>query len=465
MNKKRTWALITVSALSGTGLLLLFLLLGQITVGAAPGEHVTITDLNVNFCVCSSVWVSETVDSAGNVGADNSLALATTYPYTPHISYRDYITGATYTLKYAWLSGTTWLSETVDSGGEWTSLALALTYPYTPHISYQNIISPAEYYLKYAWLSGTTWLSGTVDSGGQVTSLALEPSYHSPFIGHHHRGEWDLKYACHDGASWITGTVIGSIRAKNGSLALEPSYPYTPHVSYYVPWATEQTLFHAYFSGTTWCSGRWVGWERVEPRLSEAGGHSSLALESTPPYTPHISYQDGPNYDLKHAWKSGTTWLSETVDSAGDVGTFSSMALDSSGSPHIAYFDATNVVVKYAWLSDTIWLSETVDNIAQPSSRWQPISLDLDQADAPYISYYDANNGDLKLAHFNGTAWITQTVDSAGMEDQFTSLALDQVGCPHISYYDPVNDKLKYAYLPPVCKIYLPIITKNYLQP
>jgi hypothetical protein len=38
MNKKRTWALIMVSALSGTGLLLLFLLLGQITAGAAINE-------------------------------------------------------------------------------------------------------------------------------------------------------------------------------------------------------------------------------------------------------------------------------------------------------------------------------------------------------------------------------------------------------------------------------------------
>jgi hypothetical protein len=58
MNKKRTWALIMVSALSGTGLLLLFLLLGQITVGAAPGENVTITDaqpFNATFTVSGTV--------------------------------------------------------------------------------------------------------------------------------------------------------------------------------------------------------------------------------------------------------------------------------------------------------------------------------------------------------------------------------------------------------------------------
>jgi hypothetical protein len=54
---------------------------------------ITDTMLNVNLCgICSSIWVIETVDSAGNVGADTSLALTPNYPYIPHISYRHAIT-------------------------------------------------------------------------------------------------------------------------------------------------------------------------------------------------------------------------------------------------------------------------------------------------------------------------------------------------------------------------------------
>jgi hypothetical protein len=146
------------------------------------------------------------------------------------------------------------------------------------------------------------------------------------------------------------------------------------------------------------------------------------------------------------------------------VGLYTSLALDSSSDPHISYFDNTNDALKYARLSGGTWLSETVDSIGQPASVRVATSLKLDQANAPHISYYDATNSDLKLAYFNGTVWFIQTVDSGGDVGQYSSLALDRVGCPCISYYDATNGDLKYACLPPI-KLYLPFITKNYLQP
>ncbi len=42
------------------------------------------------------------------------------------------------------------------------------------------------------------------------------------------------------------------------------------------------------------------------------------------------------------------TWNIETVDSTGHVGSFSSLALDSSGNPHISYYSYTNADLKYA---------------------------------------------------------------------------------------------------------------------
>jgi hypothetical protein len=65
----------------------------------------------------------------------------------------------------------------------------------------------------------------------------------------------------------------------------------------------------------------------------------------------HISYYDAANGDLEYAHDDGTGWLTATVDSAGDVGRYTSLALDNAGRPHISYHDATNGTLKYAHLA------------------------------------------------------------------------------------------------------------------
>ena len=384
-------------------------------------ELITDTVLDVDFCICSGTWVTETVDSAGDKGRYTSLALAPTYPHTSHIGYSSLITENDYDLKHAWLSGSIWLSETVDHrGGESSSIALVPMYPHTPCVAYQD------------W-----WEEG------------------------------DLRYACRDSTSWTVKTVVSGLRSSYPSLALEPTYPYTPHMSYYAAWGDSLTLGYAYLSGTTWCTGTWVRGP-VEPAGSRAGWDNSLALESVFPYVPHISYHDRDDGDLRHAWLSGTTWLTETVDSRDFVGRYTSLGLDSRDNPHVSYFDGTNDTLKYACLSGTTWFSETVDYIGNPHDNpggWGTgyTSLGLDRADVVYISYYDAIKGDLKLARRDGTVWIVQTVDSSGDVGQYSSLALDAVGCPHISYYDATHGDLRYAYIPAVYSyVHLPIIMRDY---
>ncbi len=72
-------------------------------------------------------------------------------------------------------------------------------------------------------------------------------------------------------------------------------------------------------------------------------------------------------------------------------------------------------------------------------------SLALDSADRPRISYYDAANDDLKYASWNGSSWNIQTVDSTGDVGWYTSLALDSNDIPRISYHDNTNGDLKLA--------------------
>jgi hypothetical protein len=362
-------------------------------------EVVTDTVLDVDFCVCSGVWVTETVDSVGDTGFSPSLALAPTHPHTPQISYYNVTSRS---LKYAWLSGTIWLSQTVDSGDGWTKLALVSTYPHIPCILYRT----TGQVIKFAYLDGTTWISKAISGG----------------------------YAAE----------------KPASLALERGVPHNPHICYYMPFGAYE-LRHLYLSGTAWMSGTWM-----QETVERFAGSCSIALEQTPPYTPYTGYvRDG---SLKYAWKDGTTWISKTVDSSVAVRS-TSLAVDMSGHPHIGYYDLTNRDLKYAWSSGTTWLSVTVDGEGDVGD-WPSIALDC--CDNPHISYYDRSNSNLKYARFDGRVWIVQTVDSEGSTGGWPSLALDQAGCPHISYhYDGINEDLKYAYIP-IHLVYLPLMMRGY---
>jgi hypothetical protein len=63
---------------------------------------------------------------------------------------------------------------------------------------------------------------------------------------------------------------------------------------------------------------------------------------------PHISYYDHGNADLKYARLTPGGWQVFLVDSADDVGQYSTIALDGQDRPHICYFDATFGMLKYA---------------------------------------------------------------------------------------------------------------------
>ena len=88
------------------------------------------------------------------------------------------------------------------------------------------------------------------------------------------------------------------------------------------------------------------------------------------------------------------------------------------------------------------WGTETVDSSGMVGTY---TSIALDSSDDAHISYYDSTNGNLKYATNASGSWEAETVDSSGIVGKYTSIALDSSGNPHISYYDDTNDNLRYG--------------------
>jgi len=136
-------------------------------------------------------------------------------------------------------------------------------------------------------------------------------------------------------------------------------------------------------------------------------------------------------------------WNITKVDSAGEVGDHTSIALDSGDRPHISYYDEGNRDLKYAYYDGVNWVKETVDSTGNVG---RDTAIALDSGDRPHISYSDGGNRDLKYAYYDGVNWVKETVDSTGNVGWFTSIALDSGDRPHISYSDGGNSDLEYSY-------------------
>jgi hypothetical protein len=134
------------------------------------------------------------------------------------------------------------------------------------------------------------------------------------------------------------------------------------------------------------------------------------------------------------------TWITQTVDSAGDVGRPTCLAYDPLGYPAIAYYDYDNYALKYAHWDGTSWTINIVDNVGPATNNFYSyyISLVFDPSGNPAIGYYNAEPyWDLKYAHFNGVSWEIKTVYDDGLNGGWgrcASLAFDTIGNPSIAF-------------------------------
>jgi hypothetical protein len=290
----------------------------------------------------------------------------------------------------------------------------------------------------------------TVDSSGDVgkySSIDVEKrNYPYPHIAYYDETNGELKYARWTGSEWVTSVVdsVGAYTDVEGqyiSIALDSND--IPHVCYH----DENNGWLKYATGNTLSDIGIIDDGGVSN--DDVGEFCSIAVD--PNDIPHVSYYDKSNNDLNYAeWigPSPNNWaiLDPPLDSAGDVGKYSSIAVDEYFNVHISYSDETNVKLNYAIYDGNWYPGNIVDNDLN-TGRYTSIALDPESI--PYISYYDydISHKRLKLAEWVGPGygdWSVSVIDADGDVGMHSSLAIDSDSGIHIAYYDNTNSRLKY---------------------
>ena len=139
--------------------------------------------------------------------------------------------------------------------------------------------------------------------------------------------------------------------------------------------------------------------------------------------------------------------LPVTIDSTGDVGYYTSIAIGTNGNPIISYHDETNLNLKVAACNNPTCTTSTNTTIADVTGGLHT-SIAIGTNGNPIISYWDLSNNDLKVAVCNNptcTESDNTTIDSNGSVGAYTSMTIGTNGNPIISYFDLTNVDLKVA--------------------
>jgi len=290
-------------------------------------------------------------------------------------------------------------------------------------------------------------LPSIVDNGGiagQYSSIAIGTD-NNPVISYF-QIQW-LKVAHCGNESCSAGNTITTVDStdavgKYSSIAIGADN--NPVISYYDSTNGALKVTHC---GNASCS---AGNTITTVDSPGVGTYTSIAIGAD--NNPVISYYDFSNGALKVAHcgnescSAGNTIT--TVDSTGIEGTYTSIAIGTDNNPVISYYDSTNDDLKVAHCGNASCSTgntiTTVDSIGDVG-RYTSIAIGVDGN--PVISYFDDPNGDLKMAHCGNESCSDRnsirTVDILGNVGLWSSIAIGADSTPKISYYDGTMGDLK----------------------
>jgi hypothetical protein len=254
-------------------------------------------------------------------------------------------------------TGADWATEAVDEEGVvglWPSVAFDRFG--LAGISYQDLGTGIDYNdfhlrdLKYAYSTGGSWTTETVDldGGGYYTNLLFDEDDQPgiAYCGNMDDDRQSVKFAHRGDFGWEIHTVDTFAECAEGSLSARSTPGGGFGIAYYDE-GFEDLRYAAYMSGI------WVR-ETVESH-NQVGKYCSLAYG--PDGQPVISYyycgrstdddcQGGG--DLRVAQRTQTGWETVTVETEGNTGLFTSIEVSNTGTIYVSYYDQSQQSLKMA---------------------------------------------------------------------------------------------------------------------
>lgn len=170
----------------------------------------------------------------------------------------------------------------------------------------------------------------------------------------------------------------------------------------------------------------------------DVGKFSSLALDSLGRV--HMSYYDASNGSLKYATNLSGVWNPQVIDAFGYAGVYSSLKVDSADKIHITYIKG--LVLKYATNASGNWVITTLDSNAYAGAN---ATLALDANDKVHVVYNhtDFQTETMRLKYVTNVSgnWVMQTLSGNSVVEIMPAIAVDGQGAVHVSYlFEDDND-------------------------
>ena len=370
-------------------------------------------------------WYYHVVDREGPVGSFTSLQYDTTEQ--PNIVYTSTEGELGRSIKFARSDGTSWHIETVDPQGQ-GRMKKVLDKSDHPHLIYGKNEQTEIY---YAFHDGQKWTRILIDRSMNPGQAVYDRSIQVDSRGRVHicygtdyspqiNTLLNITYALYEDDSLaVVHERIDGVgnTGKWNSMTLDSNE--NPSVAYYNTIGKLQFARHH--------DGVW-NVDRIDSDdfLDNYGHYPFIRYGSDQKF--YISFQSLVRKKLRLAVGNPGSWQVEDITALRGSTTFTTpapLALDHEGKPFVAFYDYASGDLKLAYKVQGDWQITTIDSAGNVGEH---SSLAMTPSGLPAISYYDATNGYLRLA----VASKTPPLDSDGdmlpdyLEIQLGSDAFDK---------------------------------------